>query len=716
MATFKLNFLPFCLSISMALMLSACGGSSSGDSSNVSDDSTEDIGLTAKESAIDKIKAYSNGESSSTPTLNDYIAAGVTGVTSETLAELNAIVKGLSPEDVDSTAKLKALTTQLGINIIPIANSGGNQTVQVNKSIQLTGSGIDVDGTVVSYSWEMDDVVLATKASFIYTPTVIGTESLTLNVTDNDGDVASDTMSLVVTAVPTASNQAPTANAGEDKIAQVGIGISVSGSGSDNDGTIAAYEWSIGGTILANSSAIIYTPTEVGTDTLKLTVIDNAGESASDTVNVVVSEAPDIPNEAPVANAGGDKVAQVNKSIQIIGSGTDSDGTIATYEWSKGFTVIASTAVFNYIPTATGTDTLTLTVTDNNGDSASDTMDVVVNATPPTDVTPPVINLLGSSSVNVDQNATYTDAGATASDNADGVITNNIVVAGDTVNTNATPGSSFTITYNVSDAAGNAATQVTRTVNIVSAADTIDPVITLSGSTTVEVIQGANYVEAGATASDNRDGNLTSNIVIAGDVVNTSAEPGTTFTLTYNVSDAAGNPAIEVTRSVSIIASPPSNVIPILSASSIQTYLSTINNARAVNRSCGANGNFPAVAAVSWSDKLYKAAYEHSQDMSESNTFDHNGSGTVSDWTGYPSMSSMTGRVATYGYSWSSLSENIVAGTVINTAQEAVDAWLASDGHCANIMSSSVTQVGMALSSNLSSTYTHYWTQNFGRP
>ena len=709
----KLKFLLINLSIVMALTLSACGG---GGGSTSSDDST--AGFTAKELAFEKIKAYANGETNTAPKLNDYIAVGVTGVTGETLAELNAIVKGLSPEDVDSTAELEVLTTSLGINIAPIVSAGGNQTVEVNKSIQITGSGTDADGTIFSYSWKKNNIVLATTVSFVYTPTVIGTDTLTLSVTDNDGDTTTDSMSLVVTSVQTSANQVPTANAGEKVLAKVGVGVSIVGTGTDTDGTISAYEWSTAEAILATTSAFTYIPSEVGTDTLTLRVIDNDGASASDTVDVIVSEAPDIPNEVPEANAGGDKVAQVDKSIEIIGSGSDSDGTITTYVWTKGSTVLATTAVFNYIPAAVGTDTLTLTVTDDVGDSAIDSMDVVVNITPVTDTTPPVISLLGSSSVNVDQGSAYADAGATATDNTDGTNTQNIVVGGDTVNTNATAGTTFTLRYNVSDVVGNAATEVTRIVNIVSAVDTIDPVITLSGPSTVEVIQGANYVESGASATDNRDGNISNNIIIAGDQVNTNATPGTTFTVTYNVSDAAGNPAIEVTRSVSIIATPPSNQIPTLSAATIQNYLTTINNARAVVRFCGVYGNFPTVAAVSWSEKLYKAAYEHSQDMTETNTFSHDGSGTVSDWTGYPlgQNSSMSQRVATYGYSWSRLSENITAGTTRNTAQKAVDSWLASDGHCKNIMDPNVTQVGLALSSNQSTTYTNYWTQNFGTP
>ena len=67
--------------------------------------------------------------------------------------------------------------------------------------------------------------------------------------------------------------------------------------------------------------------------------------------------------------------------------------------------------------------------------------------------------------------STYTDAGATASDSYDGALT---VAATSTVDENTV--GAYTVTYNVSDAAGNAATAVVRTVNVV---DTTAPVITV---------------------------------------------------------------------------------------------------------------------------------------------------------------------------------------------------------------------------------------------
>lgn len=84
-----------------------------------------------------------------------------------------------------------------------------------------------------------------------------------------------------------------------------------------------------------------------------------------------------------------------------------------------------------------------------------------VSVAPPIDTTPPVITLLGSPSVTVTERDSYVDAGATASDNVDGDITANIVTV-NPVDTNTVE--TYTVRYNVSDSAGNAAEEVTRTV------------------------------------------------------------------------------------------------------------------------------------------------------------------------------------------------------------------------------------------------------------
>ncbi|NER19022.1 immunoglobulin-like domain-containing protein, partial [Spongiivirga citrea] len=82
--------------------------------------------------------------------------------------------------------------------------------------------------------------------------------------------------------------------------------------------------------------------------------------------------------------------------------------------------------------------------------------------------------------------------------------------------------------------------------------DTEAPVITLNGDATIEVTQGETFTDPGATATDNVDGDISGNITVGGDTVDTGTVG--TYTITYNVSDAAGNAATEVTRTVNVVA------------------------------------------------------------------------------------------------------------------------------------------------------------------
>ena len=162
--------------------------------------------------------------------------------------------------------------------------------------------------------------------------------------------------------------------------------------------------------------------------------------------------------------------------------------------------------------------------------------------------TVPVITLLGDASVMVLVGSAYTDAGAEAQDVEDGDISSRIVVGGDVVDTDTV--GTYVISYNVTDSDGNAAVEVTRTVNVIS---NEVPVITLNGSAFVRLTIGDSFADPGATAFDAEDGDLTAEIVVGGDRVNTAAAG--TYRITYNVTDSAGNAAVEVARTVEVTAS-----------------------------------------------------------------------------------------------------------------------------------------------------------------
>ncbi len=161
---------------------------------------------------------------------------------------------------------------------------------------------------------------------------------------------------------------------------------------------------------------------------------------------------------------------------------------------------------------------------------------------------------------------------------------------------------------------------------------------------------------------------------------------------------------------------------PQIDASTKNAYLKAINDARAQQQDCGEEGIKAPVPPLKWNDALYKAAYEHDYDMSETdmNPLSHNGSGTQNDWTAQVKnleYSTFKDRIENNGYgAWSALGENIAAGDAVKTAKNAVDAWLKSPGHCANLMNPNFTQVGMAHINKDGTHYINYWTQDFGKP
>lgn len=135
--------------------------------------------------------------------------------------------------------------------------------------------------------------------------------------------------------------------------------------------------------------------------------------------------------------------------------------------------------------------------------------------------------------------------------------------------------------------------------------------------------------------------------------------------------------------------------------------LQLTNAARASGYTCtDAKSNtttvMPAVPALAWDARLAYAARSHSADMAAKNYFSH----TSPDGTAFST------RITRAGYVWSAAGENIAAGQ--DTPAHVVGDWLASYGHCKNLMSAGFTDLGVGVATGGS--YGIYWTQDFGRP
>ena len=266
----------------------------------------------------------------------------------------------------------------------PVANAGPDQIVNGGASVNL--SGIGSSGSIASFAWTQTGgsaVTLtgANTATPSFTAPNAGTFTFQLTVTGTGGGTSTDSVAIAV-------NSPPLADAGSDQMAGYGTTVNLSAAGSsDPDGVIAGYVWvQTGGTTVLLTGETTATPSFVapgsaGTLSFQLTVTDNNGATAADTVIVTV-------NAVPTANAGPDQTVNASATVGLNAvASSDADGWIASYAWAQiggpGVALVgpSGAAASFTAPNAAGTLTFQLTVTDNNGATASDSIVVTVVAT-----------------------------------------------------------------------------------------------------------------------------------------------------------------------------------------------------------------------------------------------------------------------------------------------------------------------------------------------
>ena len=131
--------------------------------------------------------------------------------------------------------------------------------------------------------------------------------------------------------------------------------------------------------------------------------------------------------------------------------------------------------------------------------------------------------------------------------------------------------------------------------------------------------------------------------------------------------------------------------------------LQRINSYRAAGATCGTQRFAPA-APVAWNARLEQAAHKHARDMAARRALSHTGS----------DGSNMSDRVAREAYAFSALGENVSAG--YTSVSDALAGWMRSPGHCANMMSKSFREVGVAAASAPGDSFGWYRAMLLGSP
>ncbi len=547
---------------------------------------------------------------SATSAIADFIAPTVT--VSEVLGFNVTVTDNLG---LTATAVVN-ITVNPSTNIAPTVDAGLAQAVNEQTLVNLNGSATDADGTITSLVWTqvIGTVVVITDngngtASFT-APTLVASEALTfrLTATDDTGNVSSADVIITVNPV----NAAPIVSAGTAQSVAEQVLVNLSGSASDTDGTIATQVWSqLTGTIVVltdsgTGAASFTTPTLTTTEILnfRLTATDNEGAVSSADIAITVNPV----NALPTVSAGTAQAVAEQVLVNLTGSATDTDGTIATQTWSQltGTIVVLTdlgtgSASFT-APTLTVTEILNfrLTATDNEGGVSTADVAITVN---PVNALPTVsagaaqavneqvlVNLTGSASDTDGTIATQvwsqltgtvviiTDTGTgsasltaptltateilnfrlTATDNEGGISSADVAITVNPVNAlpTANAGTAFaideqllvTLTGTAADADGTIASQIWT--QLTGTIVTITDSGTGSATFTAPTLLASEILTFRFTATDNEGGVATSDIAITVNPVNTvpTVTPGpaqsineqTLVNLTGSASDSDG--------------------------------------------------------------------------------------------------------------------------------------------------------------------------------
>ena len=286
-------------------------------------------------------------------------------------------------------------------NVAPTADPGGPYNATLGSPIVFDGSGsTDADGSIVSWAWNFGDGDSGTGSSPTHTYLSDGTFTVALTVTDDRGATHTASTTATITPAPVP----PTANAGGPYSGVVGSVINFDGTASsDADGTIVTYAWDFGDGGVASGPSPSHTYSVDGGFTVTLTVTDNDGLTGVDSTSAAINPAGG--NTPPVAQANGPYSGTEGGAVAFSSAGSlDPDGSIVTYAWDFGDGNTSATANPSHTFVAAGTYNVSLTVTDDAGDSTTDATTatieaIVVNSPPTADANGPYTGYVGDTIV-----------------------------------------------------------------------------------------------------------------------------------------------------------------------------------------------------------------------------------------------------------------------------------------------------------------------------
>ncbi|MEM7510067.1 MAG: PKD domain-containing protein, partial [Bacteroidota bacterium] len=242
-------------------------------------------------------------------------------------------VATLTVTDNEGCQKSTFVTINVGSdNICPQAVIvTNNQTGTAPLSIIFDGtSSTDADGLITSFVWRFGDGDTAAGPDVSHTYETAGVFTAILEITDDGGCRVSDSLAITVSPPPSPPSVNCSANP-ESGIAP--LEVSLSASGADSDGFIVSYDWDFGDGNSGSGENVTHTYAE-GTYIAEVIATDNDGLSDTCVAFIAVGAAP---NQPPSVSCNASVLTgSPPLSINFSSLASDTDGTIASYEWAFG--------------------------------------------------------------------------------------------------------------------------------------------------------------------------------------------------------------------------------------------------------------------------------------------------------------------------------------------------------------------------------------------
>lgn len=344
--------------------------------------------------------------------------SGTTGDTALfTFPEDGSPVVAVRVTDDDGAQSVATLNVAVA-NAPPAVDAGPDQSGPEGDLFSFAGTFSD-PGTLDTHTflWDFGDGSTATTLAPSHTYTDDGVYTATLTVTDDDGGVGSDTLTMTVGDVAPVASLAGSINLTEGDTGSFDASASYAGTPFDS---IVAYEWDFDydGTFDAggvNTVIATHPFPENGGFTVAVRVTDDDGSQAVATLPVSVS------NAAPVVEAGANQAAAPGDVVSLDPATFTDPGVLDTHisliDWGDGAVEAGAVSqgagsgsvAGSHAYTAAGTYTVTVTVTDDEGASGSDTLTVVVEAVV---VDPPAPSDLDARQKRTKVQLTWTHTGA----------------------------------------------------------------------------------------------------------------------------------------------------------------------------------------------------------------------------------------------------------------------------------------------------------------